>query len=56
MVDTVEEWSFELSILPKKNPIIANTNIRAALGDKLNNYFIYNFKQNGDIYTIDYMN
>jgi len=22
----------------------------------LNNYFIYNFKQNGDIYTIDYMN
>lgn len=52
----VKEQSFDLLGSQKKDAFAADAAIRAALGDKLKNYFIYQVKLDADTYTFDYMN
>lgn len=51
----IKEWSFQLEGNIKRDPITADAAVRLALGDKLINYQIYDFKRTNDTYVIDYM-
>lgn len=40
----------------KRDPFTADKAIRTALGDKIKDYVLYQFNQDRDTYTYDYMN
>lgn len=54
-VRSVKEQSFDL-VSQKKDAFGADAAIRAALGDKLKNYFVFQVKLDADTYSFDYMN